>query len=220
MLESPYRIIDISQPVDSKSACFPGDKPFSKDLTLTYEDSGIVNLTAFTMSPHVGTHADSPLHIKGTLDDKEGYASDLPLDAYLGEALVLDLAPHTDGIEKELVEKKLQKFGSYPARILFKTRHQIQYDVFADDYSYISTTLAKFLGEKSFKLVGLDTPSVDHTESKDLPSHNLLLSEGLVWLENLDLTAVNEGLYTLIALPVKFRELEASPVRAVLLAQT
>lgn len=39
----------------------------------------------------------------------------------------------------------------------------------------------------------------------------------MVWLENLDLTAVEEGVYELVALPLKLTELEASPVRAVLL---
>jgi Predicted metal-dependent hydrolase len=65
--------------------------------------------------------------------------------------------------------------------------------------------------------VGLDTPSVDHVKAKNLSAHNILDKGGLVWLENLDLTRVTEGLYQLIALPLKFMELEASPVRAVLL---
>lgn len=218
MLKSPQVIIDISQPVDSKSACFPGDIPFSKDVTLTYKDSGIVNLTAFTMSPHVGTHADSPVHIKGALSDEDGFAGDLPLEPFIGDVFVIDLVPHTGAIEPDSIREKLEGLCAFPSRILFKTRHQIRYDVFFDDYSYISCKLARYLSEKSVRLIGLDTPSVDHTESKDLPSHNLLLEGGLVWLENLDLTNAKEGSYTLVALPVKFNELEASPVRAVLLS--
>lgn len=217
MIKNPFTIIDISQPVDSKSACFPGDIPFSKDITLTYKDSGIVNLTAFTMSPHVGTHADSAVHIKGTLSDNDGFASDLPLQPFIGDVYVLALNPHTGPIEPSSVREKLESLDPFPSRILFKTRHQIRYDVF-DDYSYISCDLAKYLAENSVRLIGLDTPSVDHTESRDLPSHNLLLEGGLVWLENLDLTKAEEGSYTLVALPLKFTELEASPVRAVLLS--
>ena len=56
-----YRIIDISQPISSRAACFPGDTPFSRQVTVSYQDS-VVNLTAITMSPHVGTHADAPVH--------------------------------------------------------------------------------------------------------------------------------------------------------------
>ena len=73
------------------------------------------------------------------------------------------------------------------------------------------------MGQLGFVLVGLDTPSVDHIRSKELATHNVLDRHGLVWLENLDLRAVEEGEYFLVALPLKFMDLEASPVRAVLL---
>ncbi len=66
-------------------------------------------------------------------------------------------------------------------------------------------------------LVGIDTPSVDHVRSKGLSAHHALLDAGMSWLENLDLTQVEAGEYFLIALPLKLTELEASPVRAVLL---
>ena len=212
-----FEIVDISQPVDSNSACFPGDTPFSKDVTLTYKDSGIVNLTAYKMSPHVGTHADAPVHIQGDFADGKGAVSDLPLDAYLGEVMVLDLTPHSDAISVSDVMKHFQSDEKLPERILFKTRHQIRYDVFENDYSYIGTDLAEMLGKQGVKLIGLDTPSVDHVDSKTLESHHILLDGGLVWLENLDLTKASAGKYFLVALPLKMQELEAAPVRAVLL---
>lgn len=217
MLNESYKIIDISQPVNSKSACFPGDVPFSKNSTLTYKDSGIVNLTAFTMSPHVGTHADAPNHMKGELMDAGGTAGELPLNYFIGPVTVIDLAPHKTGIEPDDIFKFIERGKKFPERILFKTRHQIRYDKFEDDYSYISCELAEVLSEQSVKLIGLDTPSVDHVDSKTLSAHGILLKGGLVWLENLDLSKVDAGNYQLIALPLRMEELEASPVRAVLL---
>ena len=70
--------------------------------------------------------------------------------------------------------------------------------------------------------MGLDTPSVDAVDSKTLETHHQLLAQGMAWLENLDLTHVplSQGLsseFFLVALPLKLMELEASPVRAVLL---
>ncbi len=212
------KIIDISQPVASTSACFPGDTPFSRTVTLSYRDSGIVNLTALTMSPHVGTHADSPIHIKGDMAEPEGMAADLPLDAFVGPVRVIDLAPFTGPISSEHLSQRLSGDDDLPPRVLFKTCNQIRYHIFEKDYSYLSVELVEKLNEMGVRLIGLDTPSVDHVDSKTLDTHNKLDQFKMVWLENLDLTGVTDGDYFLIALPIKFTELEASPVRAVLLA--
>lgn len=213
------RIIDISQPVSAKSACFPGDTPFSRNVTLTVEQSGCVNLTSLTMSPHVGTHADSPVHIKGDMADlSNGMASHLPLESYLGPVRVIDLTPLHEGITAKHFLDKVASVDQLAPRILFKTRHQIRYQVWETDYAYLTVELVEALNSKGVILTGLDTPSVDHIDSKTLDAHHKLDECKLVWLENLDLTAVTEGDYFLIALPIKFTELEASPVRAVLLA--
>ena len=214
---APFKIIDISQPVNSKSACFPGDVPFSKEVTLTYKDSGIVNLTAFKMSPHVGTHADAPNHMKGELEDPGGCASDLPLSSFIGKAQVLDLSPLTRAIKPDDVLAHFEPDERLPERILFKTRHHIRYDVFEDDYAYVSVELAELLSDHSVKLIELYTPFVDHIDSKTLDAHAVLLKGGLTWLENLDLSRAQAGIYQLVALPLKMEELEASPVRAVLI---
>jgi arylformamidase len=213
----PYtRIIDISQPVEEATACFPGDTPFSRKITCTYEDSKVINLTALTMSPHVGTHADAPVHIKGSLANQGDIkAGNLALAPFIGPALVLDFAPTTEAITRVMVEEKLQAMHfageeselRLPGKILLKTQSSCNYKTFAQRYSYIAE-----------ELVGLDTPSVDDINSKNLPTHQVLDQAAMVWLENLDLSQVDGGLYFLLALPLKFMELEASPVRAVLLA--
>ncbi len=218
------RIIDISQPVSEKSACFPGDTPFSRKVTLTYEDSRVINLTALTMSPHVGTHADAPVHIKGSLSANSPDTGDdttagaMELSPFMGKVVVIDLAPTTAGIKAAQVEEQLKAAAAAGVqRVLFKTAQTINFEIFEDQYSFIETDCADLLGELGFVLVGLDTPSVDHIKSKDLATHHALDKHHLVWLENLDLTAVVAGEYFLVALPLKFMNLEATPVRAVLL---
>lgn len=230
-------IIDISQPVSETSACFPGDTPFSRKVTLTYDESKVINLTALTMSPHVGTHADAPVHIKGALmitgagaaagatDSKAAFAKgtddttigDMGLEAFIGEVEVIDVSPTTGGITADLVRDRLIAASQSVKRILFKTATTINYEVFEEAYSYIAADTAELMGELGIVLTGIDTPSVDHIRSKDLATHHALDKHKLVWLENLDLTRVGAGRYFLIALPIKFMDLEASPVRAVLL---
>lgn len=211
-------IVDISQPINAKTAVFPGDVPFSRDITVSCEQSGVLNLTAFTMSPHVGTHADAPAHIAGSLDQHtHPVAADLPLAPYLGPAVVIDVSPCSEAITPQHIREKLAQYDFFPQRVLFKTRTDLRYDVFENDYAWLSSALIRYLSEKGAVLVGLDTPSVDPVNSKALETHHTLLETGMTWLENLDLASVSEGCYILIALPLKFTELEASPLRAVLL---
>lgn len=211
------KIIDISQPISSRSACFPGDVPFSKQVTVTYRDSQVINLTALTMSPHVGTHIDAPAHIKGDMDLEDDLAAGLPLDAFIGATLVIDLSPHCKGIEWDEVKSLLPSETILPPRILFKTQAEIRYEIFEDEYSYFTPELVAQLKKRGVCLLGIDTPSVDHVRSKTLDTHHCLDKSKMVWIENLDLTSVKPGRYTLIALPLKFVELEASPIRAILL---
>jgi arylformamidase len=213
-----YSIIDISQPVSSKTACFPGDTPFSRQVTLRLEDGATVNLTSFTMSPHVGTHADAPSHIRGHMDDTDGMASGMPLLPYIGPCAVLDVSPLSEGITKEHFEKAASRFQELPPRVVFKTQKNLRFDVWEGSaYSHFTVELVEAMNARGIIMAGLDTPSVDHVDSKDLQVHHALIKAGFSWLENLDLTNAEEGLYFLSAAPLRLTELEASPVRAVLI---
>jgi arylformamidase len=212
-----YQIIDISQPVTSQSACFPGDVPFSRSITVSYQDSKVVNLTSLTMSPHVGTHADAPSHIGGSMDNGATMAGAMDLNAFLGPATVVDVAPCSGVVDLTLLKAQLENIKPFPERLLVRTQTTIRHGVFEKQYAYFAVDLIDYLGAKGVKLLGIDTPSVDHTDSKQLETHHALDKHHMSWLENLDLTKTTAGSYFLVALPLKLMELEASPVRAVLL---
>ncbi len=212
-----YTIIDISQPVSSSTACFPGDTPFSRQVTLRLEEGATVNLTSFTMSPHVGTHADAPSHIQGRMDDTQGMASGMPLLPYIGPCAVIDVSPLGEGITKQHFEKAAEQFKDMPPRVVFKTQKNLRYDVWEGTYAHFTVELIETLSARGIIMAGLDTPSVDHVDSKNLEVHHALNKAGFSWLENLDLTQAEQGIYFLSAAPLKLTELEASPVRAVLI---
>ncbi len=217
-----FEIIDISQPVDETTACFPGDVPFSHQLTVDYATSQVINLSAFTMSPHVGTHADAPVHIHGDMrrpGPQTETIGQTALSPYIGPAVVIDVAPCRTALTWEQVENQFHRFAACPQRILFRTFHTVRPDVFEPPYAWLSVELVRQLAKRGVVLVGLDTPSVDAVDSKTLETHHALLTAGMSWLENLDLTDVREAEreYFLVALPLKLMGVEASPVRAVLL---
>ena len=64
--------------------------------------------------------------------------------------------------------------------------------------------------------MGIDTPSIDPVDSKDLPSHAMIAAHNMAILEGIVLDDVPDGVYTLVALPLSIVGADASPVRAVL----
>ncbi len=215
-----FEILDISQSVDERTACFPGDVPFSKILTLTYGASKVINLSAITMSPHVGTHADAPSHICGNMDDEKDMAGALPLAPYVGPALVLNLAAMENGpVTADAIRAELEAAGitQIHPRVLLRTQAVNEGNLFKCNYPYIGTDAVEFLNTCGVKLVGIDTPSVDHINAKSLETHHALKQHGFYWLENLNLENVKTGEYFLVAAPIKLTTAEAAPVRALLL---
>jgi len=152
------------------------------------------------MSAHVGTHVDAPSHV---LPDGVPIGR-LPLDAFVGPARVVDLPGRGEVGPDSLPSKSL---GT--PRVLFRTGGK----------TFLSPLAAVRLAEKGILLVGTDAMSVDPKGATDLPAHRVLLSRGIAVLENLDLSAAPPGDYRLVALPLFFRELDASPVRAILIKE-
>ena len=89
-------------------------------------------------------------------------------------------------------------------------------ELFPEDFGALAPQLVTWLHRQGVRLVGIDTPSVDPFSSKELPAHRTFLRHDMAILEGLVLKDVPEGVYELIALPLRLVGFDASPVRAVL----
>ena len=204
------KIYDISPKVSSKSAVFPGDKKFSQKISLDYNKGHSLMLSSFESTCHIGAHADAPLHYS-----KEGNAIDSQeLSIYLGPCSVIDVSSCS---KKRLTKELFPKGKIKSQRILLKTGSIKNFDLWQDDFLALSKDLIKLFSEKGIILVGVDTPSLDPSNDPKLESHTECFEQKIAILENLDLKNVDEGEYNLIALPLKLKGLEASPVRAILI---
>lgn len=203
-------MIDISITLSASTPEWPGDTPFSCGWSATIADGASVNVSAFTTSPHVGTHADAPLHVR---DDAAG-ADRLPLEAFLGPVMVVNLVRHSGVIERETL--RAAGLERTPPRLLLRTDRSIAQGDFPVDWPTLSPACAAELAADGLLLLGVDCPSVDTRHSKELAVHHALFDGGAFILENLDLTSVPAGAYDLTAPPMKIAGLDAAPVRAIL----
>ncbi len=169
-----------------------------------------MNVSAIATSPHVGTHADAPLHVR---DGWPG-THELPLDAFCGPATVIDVSSFTEEISIDMLD------GVSPereiTRLLLRTSRSIAGSEFPEDWPTLSESCTRTLLGRGLVLLGVDCPSVDSRESKSLPVHHMLFAGNACILENLDLRRISSGDYDLIAFPLKIMALDAAPVRAVL----
>jgi arylformamidase len=203
------RIWDISPPVAPGSPVFPGDTPYAQEWSATLAPGCPVNVSRITLSPHVGSHADAPLHY-----DPDGDAiGDVDLQAYLGPCRVIHAINCGAVIAWSHIEHALREL---PARVLVRTYERAPVGRWDPALSAYAPETIERLAQRGVKLVGIDTASIDPAESKTLDSHQVIRRLGLRVLENLVLDDVPEGDYELIALPLKLMKADASPVRAVL----
>jgi arylformamidase len=205
------RLRDISITLSPGTPEWPGDTPFACGWTSTLSSGSAVNLSSVTGSPHVGTHADAPLHVR---DGWPG-SHELPLEAFFGPALLIDLSEAKGEIQFEAIEPLLISGG--PERLIVKTGCTIAGGEFPDDWPTLSESCARSLLGLGLKLLCVDAPSVDQRDSKSLAVHKMLFSGNAFIIENLDLRRTPAGEYDIMAFPVKMMSLDAAPVRAVLL---
>ena len=203
------KLWDISPPVDVDSPVFPGDTPYQQQWAARIGPGCPVNVSALTFSPHVGAHADAPLHY-----DPQGQAvGALALEPYLGPCRVVHAIDAQPLVRLADLAHALE---GLPPRLLVRTCQRMPQRQFDAQLCAFDPELVHTLAARGLRLLGIDSASIDPADSKTLPSHQAVRVHGLRVLENLCLDDVPEGDYELIALPLKLMSADASPVRAVL----
>ena len=177
-------IFDISRALSSGLAPWPGDTPFHFELKWKMVEGATVNVGAVNMGVHNGTHADATFHF-----DESGDPIDrMPLDAYVGSAVVADLTElfgragdeldRTRQIEIADLESFSESLEQTP-RLLLKTGVWRDSKVFPKWIPVIARDVPEWLAERKVKLLGLDLPSVDPIEAKKLTNHHALAAAGV-----------------------------------------
>ena len=169
-----------------------------------------INESMLTLNLHTGTHIDSPFHITA-----DGYPTEfLDLEKLVTRCRVVDLTAVTDGItQADLLDLKIEP-GEF---LLFKTRNSFS-ESFDPDFIYLKADGAAFLAERRIKGVGIDSLGIERAQPGH-ETHLALLTREIIIIEGLRLKDVPAGEYELIALPLKIRDADGAPMRAILISE-
>lgn len=207
------KIYDLTLPLSEDLPIWPGDPRISMNLTSSLARGDDANVTHLELGVHAGTHVDAPFHF-----DPDGVGVDqLPLKVLVGPCRLFEMTGLRESIDQSDLEK-LDLDGV--TRILFKTTNSKWWSrqdrAFHPGFIYLSTDGAHFLIERKIKLVGIDSLSIEKFKNPGHPTHHVLLKNHVIILEGLNLSAVPEGDYELIALPLKLKGADGAPIRVVL----
>lgn len=203
------RILDITPTVSPRIGVWPGDVSYTREVAMDVEAGDHITLSAIRSTVHLGAHTDAPNHYaKGGAD-----IASRGLEPYYGSCQVIHVPTERGG----RIRPADLPVEITAERVLFRTGSFPDPEAWNDDFAALSAELIEHLAGRGVRLVGIDTPSIDLQEDKELQSHLAVAAHDMSILEGVVLDAVEDGLYTLIALPLKLEAADASPVRAVLI---
>jgi len=207
-------IHDITLTISPGMPLWPGDPPVELSQVLSMDLGAGANLSSLSFSLHTGTHVDAPHHF--TNDHRT--VESMPLETLTGPCMLLHLGDEVDAITAQVLEA-----AAIPAevtRLLFRTRNSARWArgdyTFHEDFVAIPQDGAEWLVRHGLRLVGVDYLSV--APMADISAtHKTLLKAGVVVIEGLDLSQVEQGIYDLYCLPLKVAGADGAPARVILI---
>jgi arylformamidase len=230
MLAANPTIVDISLELDPKNFGMRTPLGFKKDMQFELEvikehdapgGAGQI-VRGVHMRLHAGSHVDAPEHnVRGGTQIHQ-----LPLDLFIGDAIIADLRDKVPA--KAITENDLrQRVGNQIKagdRLLLRTDLNNTYDGGSEQWMkespYLTIGATMWCIDQGVVIVGYDfyhgndepgAPRVFHN-SRTLSEHGIVT---MPYLQHLD--RIGKERFTLIGLPLKLIDAEASPIRAVAL---
>lgn len=205
------KIYDVTRTIDEQMMIYKNnlEKQPSFKATKSHAIDGFKEST-ITIDVHTGTHLDAPCHMKVNGDTID----QLSIEQLISPCRVIDFSH----LKCSITESHLAPYVIAPDEFLiFKTRNSLDKS-FNPEFIYLSEDGARYLVKQGIKGVGTDGLGIERSQPGH-PTHHALFDAGIYVLEGLALENIPAGNYELIALPLKLKGLDASPVRAVLVVR-
>lgn len=204
------KLIDVTVPIDSTLATYPGNTPFSLEAIKRLANGDSSNVSTLHLSAHAGTHVDAPRHFF----DEGGGVETLALEMLCGRTRVVELTTRRAVTAEDLTGFDLRE----DVRLLLKTANSRLWGTpdFHQDFIGVSEGAARFLVDRGVKVVGVDYLSVEPYKTPGAPAHHVLLGAGTIVIEGLNLRDVEPGTYEMFCLPLAVVGADGAPARVIL----
>lgn len=210
------KLRDISVTLSPNIAVWDGDPKLEISPLASLDHGDIANVSYIKMGVHIGTHIDAPIHF---VPGKPGIDL-IPLKTLIGACWVCDLTR----VHKVITGEELEgaNVPKDTQRLLIKTSNsklwETQPNEFDKNFIALDSSAAAWITKRGLTLVGIDYLGIEPFESvsNGAQTHKILLAAETVVVEGLNLTGVEPGKYELICLPIKIKNSDGAPCRAIL----
>ena len=209
------RVIDLTHTIESGMPVYPGTETPILEPANTYDRDGFRE-TKISMYSHTGTHMDTPAHLfrdRTTLDA-------FPPEQFIGKALVIDCTSLKEG--EPITMDHLSRYGTKAETadfLLFYLGWDARWgsDAYFGDYPCIDDSVLEYILEGSYKGIGFDVIGLDPIADGNLTRHKKLFqTRDIINIENLcNLGLCGNDLFWFSCFPLKIRDCDGSPIRAV-----
>jgi kynurenine formamidase len=207
------KVTDLTYMIHADMPAFPGTEPPLFKSGSTLEKEGFIE-TILTFYSHTGTHIDAPSHIL----DNDVSLDNLAIDHFIGKATVLDFSTPT---RKIITLKEVQAYQDIIKQVEFiilKTGWSKFWGIseYYQDFPALDKKAAAWLADYELKGIGIDAISIDKIEDVHFPVHRIFMKKNTLIMENIaNLDALQQQIFTLCVFPLKYKNSDGSPVRAV-----
>lgn len=207
------KVTDLTHSIYEKMPVFPGTEQPILERANTLEKDGFQE-AKIIMYSHTGTHIDAPAHM---LSDG-AYLDSLKIDHFIGNATVIDFS------NKDLQEIDAESLKPYEDKVrnvefvIVKTGWDKHWgkDKYYEGFPYLSVEAATWLSEFNLKGIGIDAISIDDIHSTTFAIHKIFMEKNMLIIENLtNLDMIHSEYFLLSILPLKSKDADGSPVRAI-----
>ena len=207
------KVTDLTHIIDSDMPVFPGTEQPILEKANTLEKDGFRE-SKITMYSHTGTHIDAPAHMLGNgqcLDE-------LNIEHFIGKATILDFSnTKIQLIDIDSLRPYAEKIKNVEF-IIIKTGWSKYWGdkKYYEDFPALSEKSAKWLSEFNLKGIGIDAISIDDIKSTTFAVHKILMLKDIIIIENLtNLDSISKEYFILSIMPLKNKDADGSPVRAI-----
>ncbi len=207
------KITDLTHIIYSDMPVFPGTEQPIFEKANTLEKDGFQE-AKITMYSHTGTHIDAPAHMMSN----GPYLDNLDIEHFIGNATILDFSDRTVKlIDVDSLKPYEEKIKSVEF-IIIKTGWSKYWGdkKYYENFPSITEESAKWLSQFNLKGIGIDAISIDDMDSTTFAIHKILMPKNILIIENLtNLDSISNEYFILSILPLKNKDADGSPVRAI-----
>jgi arylformamidase len=207
------KIVDLTVMLSSDMPVFSDAPPLRIEERFSVAERGF-RVSDIAIDTHSGTHIDAPSHM---LEDGI-FLENFPIDTFVGPAFMMDVKQFAGGKVPLSEFRKYEKEIEAAEFVILNSGWHKKYATPDYDIDFPNPTeeAAQWLAEfPNLKGLGVDMPSLDHHGLEPLADHKALMAKDKLIIENLSNLDGLPSKFLLVALPLKCRDMEGAPCRAI-----